>query len=242
MGHVGADAKLEVPGIDRSRPSRKTIARQSLPDELAKRLRDMIAAGELRPGSRVNMLRLCSRFGVSRTPLREALKVLATEGLVQLMPNRSAMIQRVTREMINELIPIVGSLEALAGRIACTCISDDALAQIEAMHARLLHHASRRDARSYMELENAVVRKVFTIAANQTLTLFYEMLMLKLRWQTVCHRAPLEWDHAVETQERLVQALQARDGDLWALVARRRAQHRTALLYHHVDLIAPEEP
>jgi DNA-binding GntR family transcriptional regulator len=241
MSHVEVDMKLDVPGIDGSRTNRKTIARRSLPDELARRLRDMIAAGELRPGSRVNMPRLCSRFEVSRTPLREALKVLATEGLVQLMPNRSAVVQRVTREIIDELIPIVGTLQALAGRIACACIDDDALAQMEAMHERLLHHVSRGDARSYMELENAVIRKVFTIAANQTLTLFYEMLMIKLHWQTVCHRAPPEWDQAVETQQRLLHALQVRDGDLWALVAHRHVQHRAAVLRHGIDPVTPGE-
>lgn len=239
MSHVEVDMKLDVSGTDSSRSNRKTIARQSLPDELARRLRDMIAAGDLRPGSRVNMPRLCSRFGVSRTPLREALKVLATEGLVQLMPNRSAMIQRVTRETISELIPIVGTLEELAGRIACGRIDDDALAQMEAMHERLLHHASQHDARSYMELENAVIGKVFAIAANQTLTLFYEMLMMKLRWQTICHRAPPGWDRTVETQTRLLHALQTRDGDLWALVAQHHVQHRAALLYQGVDLMAP---
>jgi DNA-binding GntR family transcriptional regulator len=239
MSSVEVGMKLDVPGIDSSRLSRKTIARQSLPDELARRLREMIAAGELRPGSRVNMPRLCGRFGVSRTPLREALKVLAAEGLVQLMPNRSAVVQRVTREMINELIPIVGTLEALAGRIACSCIDDAALAQLEAMHQSLLCCVNLRDERSYMETENAVVRKIFAIAANGALTAFYDMLMMKLRWQAVCHRAPPDWDQAVETQKRLLHALQARDGDLWALVAHRHVQHRAAVLYQGVDLMAP---
>ena len=92
-----------------------------------------------------------------------------------------------------------------------------------------------------MEVENAVLRKVFAIAANETLTAFYETLLLKLHWQTFCHRAPPEWDQTVETQRRMLQALQARNGDLWALVAHRHALHRAALLLQSVDGLAHDK-
>ena len=64
----------------------KVISRRSLHDEVADRLRDMIVEGKLAAGERVNEAALCEKFGVSRTPLREALKVLASEGLVHLLP------------------------------------------------------------------------------------------------------------------------------------------------------------
>jgi len=209
---------------------KRSVERQALPDELAGRLRDMIVRGELRPGSRINTPRLCVLFGVSRTPLREALKMLATEGLVELLPNRSALVRQVTDEMINELIPIVGTFEALAGRIACARIDDAALAEVEAMHERLLHHLDQRDEKSYMEIENAILRTVFNIAGNKSLAKFYETLTIKLQWQTACHQTVAEWQQTAEVQKQMLHALRSRDGDLWSMVAYRHVLHRAALL------------
>ena len=238
MNYAKGGPKAEKPAAGVSSFGKRAIERQALPDELAERLRDMIIRGELRPGSRINTPRLCSRFGVSRTPLREALKMLSTEGLVELMPNRSAVVQRVTDDMINELVPIVGTLEALAGRIACARIDDAALAEVEAMHERLLYHLEQRDERSYMEVENAILRTVFTIAGNKSLTKFYETLTIKLQWQTASHQALAEWQQTLEVQKHLLHALQIRDGDLWALVAYRHVLHRAALLLRGTELSA----
>jgi len=214
---------------------KRVVERQALPDELAGRLREMIVRGELRPGSRINTPRLCSRFGVSRTPLREALKMLATEGLVELLPNRSALVRQVTDEMINELVPIVGTLEALAGRIACARIDEAALAEVEALHERLLQHLDQRDEASYMEIEDAILRAVFNIAGNKSLMKFYETLTVKLQWQAACHQTLAEWQQTAEVQKQLLHALQNRDGDLWAMVAYRHVLHRAALLLRGVE-------
>jgi DNA-binding GntR family transcriptional regulator len=238
MGYHKIEAKLAAPNFGNLNSKKGVIERQALPDELAGQLRDMIIRGELRPGSRINTPRLCSRFGVSRTPVREALKILATEGLLELLPNRSAVVLRVTDDVINELIPIVGSLAALAGRIACARINDDALAELESMHERLLCHLDQRDERSYMELESAILRTVFTVAGNRTLKKIYETLTIKLQWQSASHHAAAEWRQTAEVQKQLHHALQIRDGDLWALVVYRHVLHRAALLLRGSDLAA----
>jgi DNA-binding GntR family transcriptional regulator len=238
MSYLKVEAKHEVPNFGGSSPRKRVIERQALPDELAGLVRDMIIRGELRPGSRLNMPRLCSRFGVSRTPLREALKILATEGLVELMPNRSAVVLRVTDDVINELIPIVGALAALAGRMACARLNDDALAELDTMHQRLLHHVEQRDERSYMEVESAILQAVFIIAGNGALKKIYETLTIKLQWQSASLHAVAEWRQAAEVQKQLHHALQIRDGDLWALVVYRHVLHRAALLLRRNDLAA----
>ena len=158
MSYQKIEAKLEAPSFGNLKPRKRVIERQALPDELAGLLRDMIIRGELRPGSRINTPRLCSKFGVSRTPLREALKVLATEGLVELMPNRSAVVLRVTDDVINELIPIVGSLAALQNGMRAH--QRRCLAELQTMHERLLHHLDQRDERSYMEVESATSNRL----------------------------------------------------------------------------------
>jgi DNA-binding GntR family transcriptional regulator len=235
MSYLKIEAKLEVPNFGSLNPRKRVIERQALPDELAGLLRDMIIRGELRPGSRLNTPRLCSRFGVSRTPLREALKVLATEGLVELMPNRSAVVLPVTDNVINELVPIVGTLAALAGRIACARLNDDTLAELASMHERLLYHLDQRDERSYMEVESDILRTVFKVAGNNALQKIYETLTIKLQWQSASHHALAEWRQTVEAQKHLHHALQIRDGDLWALVVYRYVLHRAALLLRRSD-------
>src|SRR5258707_14648295 len=81
------------------------ILRRSLHDELATRLRDMVVEGELKPAQKIPEAELCERFGVSRTPMREALKVLAREGLINLLPNRGAGVAKVTVQEIKGLRP-----------------------------------------------------------------------------------------------------------------------------------------
>jgi DNA-binding GntR family transcriptional regulator len=217
---------------------KRAIERQASPDELAGRLRDMITQGELQPGMRINAPRLCSRTGVSRAQLREALKILATEDLVQLMPNRSVVVRRATDDVINELTPIVGALAALAGRIACARIEDDALAELESMHKRLLQLFDERNERSYMEVENAFLATVFTVARNKTLTKCYETLTVKLQWQSACYGSVSEWRQTFEVNRQLLYALQMRDGELWALVLYRHVLHRAALLLRGTNVFA----
>jgi DNA-binding GntR family transcriptional regulator len=220
------------------RSSRGQIRRQVLADELINRVRDMILDGELRPGGRISMQRLCGRFGVSRTPLREALKVLAAEGLVLLLPNRSAVVERITRQKIDELVPLVGALEVLAGQLACVRIDKASLATIEALHERLIYHFNERDAKSYMDCSDAILKMVFAAAANETVTKIHETLIKRLRWHRVASNAPPEWDKAVEEQGHMLRALQVGDGDLWALAVSRFIRHRAVLLHQGVDRTA----
>jgi DNA-binding GntR family transcriptional regulator len=107
-----------------------SIPRRSLHDELTERLRRLITHGELSPGQKIREKALCLQFGVSRTPLREALKVLASEGIVTLRPNRGAVVSALTVEELEEVFPVMGALEALSGEIACRHITDQELEAI----------------------------------------------------------------------------------------------------------------
>jgi DNA-binding GntR family transcriptional regulator len=222
----------------RPKPGRGPIVRQMLPEELSRRLRDMIVAGELRPGGRVTMQRLCDRFGVSRTPVREALKVLAAEGLVRLIPNCSAVVEPITQAKIDEIVPIVGALEILAGQLACMTIDQAALADIETLHGRLAYHFRCGEEKAYMQTADMICNAVFAAAANDSLSKIHEMLLMQLRWPHVADHAPPEWNKAAEEQQQMLRALQVRDGDLWTLLAGRHLRHRKALLRQALDRVA----
>src|SRR6201994_3952646 len=103
----------------------------SLHGEILTRLRDHIVEGNIPDGGRIPERQLCEMLGISRTPLREALKVLAAEGLIELLPNRGARVKQLSERDIAELFDVMGGLEALAGRLACENINHEEIAEVE---------------------------------------------------------------------------------------------------------------
>src|SRR5260370_9120411 len=107
---------------------------QSLHDEILTRLRDHIVEGNIPDGGRVPERQLCEMLGISRTPLREALKVLASEGLVELLPNRGARVRRLSEHDLNELFYVSAGRQGLSGRLACEHITDTEIAENQRLH------------------------------------------------------------------------------------------------------------
>src|SRR5678810_1388782 len=99
------------------------IIRRPLHEEASDRLRDLIVQGRLAAGARLNERLLTAQLGVSRTPLREAFKVLATEGLIELLPHRGAIVARLTVEDLDHMFPVLQAIEGLAGELACAKIT-----------------------------------------------------------------------------------------------------------------------
>src|SRR5437773_9309397 len=102
----------------------------SLHGEILGRLRDYLVEGNIPEGHRIPERQLCEMLGISRTPLREALKVLASEGLIDLLPNRGARVRHLSEQDLGELFDIMGGLEGLAGRLACENITNEEIAEI----------------------------------------------------------------------------------------------------------------
>src|SRR5258708_22464784 len=104
-------------------------------DEVVSRLRQILREGEIGPGARIPERELCASLAISRTPLREALKVLAAEGLVVLLPNRGSRAAKLTQKDVNELFEVCEALEATAGELACPRITDEQRPEISALQA-----------------------------------------------------------------------------------------------------------
>jgi len=120
------------------------IARASLHREVAARVRDMIVDGRLAPGAAIPELDLARQLGVSRTPLREAIKVLASEGLLELLPGRGAVVKVFTAKDAQDMLTLIALLEEHAGPRACAA-SDAEIAAILEMHAQMRIHYERRE-------------------------------------------------------------------------------------------------
>jgi DNA-binding GntR family transcriptional regulator len=203
------------------------IVRRSLTDELVTRLRDMIIAGDLAAGLKVPEAELCQRFGVSRTPLREALKVLAAEGLVVLALNRGATVAKITASEIEELFPIMGSLEALAGELACTRIDADSLARLEKLHEQMRGEFERGDWLAYSKLNRQIHEALFEIAGNAALSALYQQLLVRIHAvRFVARKTPERWQEAIDDHEKIMTALRARDASLLAAALRQHLRHK----------------
>lgn len=207
------------------------IERRPLHDELAERLRALIVEGTIEPGTRIDERGLCGRFGVSRTPLREAIKVLGREGYVRLVPNRGAVAAELTREDLEEAFPIMGALEGLAGALAARHATDDQIAAIRAMHEEMRGRHAAGDRPAYFGLNERIHLAIAEASGNATLERMQRGLdgrVRRGRYQANISRA--RWDQAMAEHERIMERLAARDGPGLAAVLRLHLDNKLAAL------------
>lgn len=191
----------------------QAFSRRPLHDDLVEHLRDLIVRGELAPGSKVQEQALCERFQVSRTPIREALRSLATEGLVVLTPRRGATIAEVTRQDLEEAFPIVGALEALAGELACRKITDREIDRARALQAQLVAAHEAGDLASYSAANAATHRLILDVADNPLLAQMLKSLDGRVRRaRYLVNLSGARWAAAVAEHALILEALEQRDG------------------------------
>ena len=186
---------------------------ESLHDEVLIRLRDRIVEGRLVPGARVPERELCVEFGVSRTPLREALKVLAAEGLVELFPNRGARVRQFTAKDVREFFELLAGMESAAGRLACSRISNAEIAEIEGLHYEMYGHYMRRELPTYFQCNQAIHASIVRAARNEALKSSYQVLTARMRQFRYSANtiARDRWGEAMREHEEMLDALRRRD-------------------------------
>jgi DNA-binding GntR family transcriptional regulator len=205
------------------------IGRTALAVEISNHLRQMIFEGALEPGEKVREKLLTEQFGVSRTPLREALKVLAAEGLLELIPNRGAVITRQRADELDEVFSVLAVLEGLAGELAAEAASDKELARISKMTRELRQSYEDADRPTYFRINQAIHRAILEAASNDTLTRSHELLAY--RAQRARYQANLtaeRWRVAVEEHEAIAEALEARDAERSASLMRAHLLNKLA--------------
>ncbi|MEO1225577.1 MAG: GntR family transcriptional regulator [Pseudomonadota bacterium] len=207
------------------------IRRPSLHDELAVRLRRMIVEDELEPGARIKEGELCERFGVSRTPLREAIKVLAREGYIELTPNRGSRVAVLSDKDLREAFAVMGALEGLAGELAASNATDAQIADLLDKHAQMKAAFEQGRRPDYFELNEAIHRSIAEAAGNATLTRLQRSLDGRLR--RARYRANLSgarWAEAMAEHAEIADALKHRDGPRLSELLRRHLENKFAAL------------
>jgi DNA-binding GntR family transcriptional regulator len=200
-----------------------SIQRTALHEQVADRLRPMLVEGGIPPGAKLNERELAAVLRVSRTPLREAIKMLAAEGLVELVPNRGAMAVSLSEADVRNTFEVMAGLEALSGELAAQRITGAELAAIRSLQAEMMAAYARRDLSSYYRINGQIHGAINTAAKNPVLTSMYRQLNARL--QALRYRSNLDeakWKRAAQEHEQMVLALAAHDS----------ATMRTLLLAH----------
>ena len=188
------------------------IGRTALAVEITNRLRQMILEGQLDPGEKINEKRLTEQFGVSRTPLREALKVLASEGLLNLIPHRGAVITRQSEAELDEVFRVLAALEGLAGELAAEQAEDRTLQEIVRLTQDLRRSFEQSDRPTYFRINQAIHNAILAATRNETLMRSHELLAFRVqRARYQANLTPDRWRAAVEEHEAIAEALLARD-------------------------------
>jgi len=184
------------------------IQRRSLHDAVTERIRDMIVEGDLNPGERLSEKELCKQFGISRTPLREALKVLASEDLVELPPNRGAHVSQITAADVAERFEVLSSLEQLAGELAAERASKKDIEQIAKVHERMVRHYKKSERHEYFVLNQRIHNGIIELSGNSVLATTHASLMSKVRRvRYLALQSQDRWDEAVREHEEILAAL-----------------------------------
>jgi DNA-binding GntR family transcriptional regulator len=187
----------------------------TLHGEVLTRLRDYIIEGNLPDGARVPERLLCEMLSISRTPLREALKVLSSEGLIDLLPNRGARIRPLNADDLRELFEMMAGLEALAGRLACERITPEAFAEIERLHHEMYGFYLRQTLPDYFRCNQAIHQLIVDTAGNSALSSAYAGLagrVRRLRYAANLDRKRDRWGEAMREHEAILDALRQRAG------------------------------
>src|ERR1700744_6752434 len=189
---------------------------QSLQEHILTGLRDHIVEGNIADGGRIPERQLCEMLGISRTPLREVLKVLAAEGLIELLPNRGARVRQLSERDLGELFDIMGGLEALAGRLACENISDVEIAEIERLHYEMYGFYLHRDMHGYFRVNQLIHQKIVEASRNAALRSTYANFagrIRRIRYSANFARKRERWGEAMREHETILDALRRRAGN-----------------------------
>ena len=200
------------------------LSRRALYEDVAERLRGQIFARELEPGAWIDELKLAAEYGISRTPLREALKVLAAEGLVTMKPRRGAYVAEMSRDDVAQIYHLLALLEADAAGQAARHASDEQLARLQQLHERLEKQVRQRDA--FFAANEQFHMTLLDIAGNRWRT----QIVTDLRKVMKLNR-----HHSLFRQGRLADSLQEHRALMAAIMGRESAKASKLMREHFAN-------
>jgi DNA-binding GntR family transcriptional regulator len=198
-----------------------------LHDEVVQLVRENLIEGRIAPGARIPERELCETMKISRTPLREALKVLAAEGHVTLLPNRGARATKLTQVDVRDLFEVSAALEAAAGELACQRITPDETAILTNLHATMAQHYADRSLAAYYACNRAIHEGIVRASGNAVLIATYESISARIRRaRYIAPMTETHWEVAMQEHDAMNNALIRRDGPVLSLILKAHLRHK----------------
>jgi GntR family transcriptional regulator, rspAB operon transcriptional repressor len=215
------------------------MSEQTLAEQIAGSLRRDILLGKLAPGALIKERDSSAGRGVSRTPLREAIRILASEGLVVLRPSRSPVVADPSQKEIIDDLTVMNALESLGARLACVSVTDTELAEIVALHEKMLTISDTADAVDYFEVDMRFHRLITAASHNASLIDTHAAYMARL-WRPRFLAASLRSDRPRVLQQHgaIVKGLKTRDV---TLVSAEVESHMRHLVLNITDIYDRKE-
>jgi DNA-binding GntR family transcriptional regulator len=175
-------------------------------------LRQLILDGVLQAGQRLKERELCEQLGVSRTPVREAIKALTQEGLLEALPNRSPVVAALNPEEVRSLAVVVAEIERMAVELACTTASEADFEIIAGAHYQMIICHVRRNLREYFRANKEFHRQIILSTRNSVLLWIWDLLSARVdRARYASNLQPKRWPLAIKEHGEILEALIARD-------------------------------
>jgi DNA-binding GntR family transcriptional regulator len=199
----------------------RKVSRQTLHSEITSQLRDLIVQGHFQPGEKINEVRLGVDLGVSRTPLREAIRTLGSEGLLDLVPNRGAIVRSFSLNDVLDMMEALGIIEQGCAVLTCERATNGELGLFDERHKALLETYYARDRLRYFQINQDLHAMIVAFARNATCQAIHGDLQAKLkRIRFLGNDQPSIWARAVEEHNSINEALRRRDSDALVTVLR----------------------
>lgn len=185
-------------------------------------LRRLILSGDLPPGERLREIPISERLGVSRTPVREAFRTLAAEGLLELLPNRSVVVSQINSEDAADGFAVLGALEGLAGQFACERMTEPQVEALDEFQALLEHQFEMADRVGYTETNRQIHELIVQSSNNSSLINAWRMILPRVqRARTLNNLDRRRWAEAVGEHRSILEAIRTRDSEAVAALFRR---------------------
>ena len=172
----------------------------------------MIIEGRLAPGMRINEGQVGALLGVSRTPMREAIKTLVSEGLIEIAPAKGAVVRRFSQENLKQILEVLKAVEQLGAKLACERADDKTIAAIGDVHNRMMRLYKKRERLEYFKLNQTIHSAIVAASGNAVLAATHQTLQAQIkRMRFIGNEEPYKWAGAVAEHEEMIEALVQRD-------------------------------
>lgn len=211
---------------------RKPLERhQTLRERILETIREAILNGTLQPGEKVSEPDLAERFGISRTPIREALRQLESEGYLEVIPRRGAIVAALSEKDVEEYYAIKSILESYAARIAAERMTAKDIERLEHLNNRLEQLAMAGDVKTFFRVHGEYHEMFVRAAGNDRLSELIGQLGLKFnRMKMAALAVPGRMEISVQEHKKIIEALRLRNGDIADAMVRETAAHGAQIL------------